>query len=123
MRAAGIRAGEGRILALVASLFAALEAGRGFGEVGLDTLVVSRFGTGTLPYLYIGLGATSLVAALGYGAAEVPAGINFLVDSTKAFERVHEATDADSYSAAFERGKRMSLDEALDLVESTAPAA
>ncbi|MGZ8515059.1 MAG: Npt1/Npt2 family nucleotide transporter [Candidatus Limnocylindrales bacterium] len=69
MRAAGIRAGEGRILALVASLFAALEAGRGFGEVGLDTLVVSRFGTGTLPYLYIGLGTISLVAALGYGAA------------------------------------------------------
>ena len=69
MHAAGVRAGEGRILALVALLFLALEAGRGFGEVGLDTLVVSRFGTGTLPYLYIGLGATSLVAALAYGAA------------------------------------------------------
>ena len=69
MRAAGIRPGEGRILALVALLFGSLEAGRGFGEVGLDTLVVSRFGTGTLPYLYIGLGATSLVAALAYGAA------------------------------------------------------
>ncbi len=69
MRAAGIRPGEGRILALVALLFGALEAGRGFGEVGVDTLVVSRFGTSTLPYLYIGLGATSLVAALAYGAA------------------------------------------------------
>ena len=69
MRAAGVRAGEGRVLALVALLFGALEAGRGFGEVGLDTLVVSRFGTGTLPYLYIGLGATSLVTALAYGAA------------------------------------------------------
>lgn len=68
-RAAGIRPGEGRILARVALLFGALEMGRGFGEVGLDTLVVSRFGTGTLPYLYIGLGATSLVAALAYGAA------------------------------------------------------
>jgi HEAT repeat protein/ATP/ADP translocase len=69
IRAAGIRSGEGRILALVALLFAALEAGRGFGEVGVDTLVVSRFGTGTLPFLYVGLGATSLVAALAYGAA------------------------------------------------------
>ena len=67
--AAGVRAGEGRILALVALLFAALESGRGFGEVGVDTLVVSRFGTGTLPYLYLGLGATSLVATLVYGAA------------------------------------------------------
>jgi HEAT repeat protein len=69
IRAAGIRSGEGRILAIVALFFGALEAGRGFGEVGVDTLVVSRFGTGTLPYLYIGLGATSLVAALAYGAA------------------------------------------------------
>jgi HEAT repeat protein/ATP/ADP translocase len=69
IRAAGIRVGEGRILALVALLFAALEAGRGFGEVGIDTLVVSRFGTSTLPYLYIGLGATSLVATLAYGGA------------------------------------------------------
>ena len=69
MRAAGIRAGEGRILALVAVLFAALEMGRGFGEVGLDTLVISRFGAGMLPYLFIGLGATSLVTTLSYGAA------------------------------------------------------
>ena len=68
-RAAGIRAGEGRILALVALLFMALETGRGVGEVGVDTLVVSRFGVGTLPYLFIGLGATSLVAAIAYGAA------------------------------------------------------
>jgi HEAT repeat protein/ATP/ADP translocase len=68
-RAAGIRAGEGRILGLVALLFLALETGRGVGEVGVDTLVVSRFGVGTLPYLFIGLGATSLVVALAYGAA------------------------------------------------------
>jgi len=68
-RAAGVRAGEGRIVALVGLLFVALEAGRGFGEVGVDTLVVSRFGADTLPYLFIALGATSLVAALGYGAA------------------------------------------------------
>jgi HEAT repeat protein/ATP/ADP translocase len=68
-RAAGIRAGEGRILTLVALLFMALETGRGVGEVGVDTLVVSRFGVGTLPYLFIGLGATSLVAAIAYGAA------------------------------------------------------
>ena len=68
-KAIGVRAGEGRILALVALLFAALEAGRGLGEVGVDTLVVSRFGTPTLPYLFIALGITSLVAALAYGAA------------------------------------------------------
>lgn len=68
-RAAGIRPGEGRVLGLVAALFTALEAGRGLGEVGVDTLVVSRFGAETLPYLFIGLGAISLVAAIAYGAA------------------------------------------------------
>ena len=69
IRAAGIRTGEGRTLALVALLFLALETGRGFGEVGVDTLVVSRFGAGTLPYLFIALGVSSMVAALAYGAA------------------------------------------------------
>ena len=48
-RAIGIRPGESRIIALVAGLFACLEAGRGFGEIGVDTLVVSRFGAGSLP--------------------------------------------------------------------------
>lgn len=68
-RAAGIQAGEEATLVRLAALFGAIEAGRGFGEVGVDTLVVSRFGAGTLPYLFIGLGAASLVAALAYGAA------------------------------------------------------
>ena len=60
MRLIGIRPGEGRTMALVAASFAALEAGRGFGEIGVDTLVLSRFGAGVLPYLFVALGATSL---------------------------------------------------------------
>ena len=68
-RAIGIRPGEGRIIALVAGLFACLEAGRGFGEIGVDTLVVSRFGAGSLPYLFIGLGTIGLIGSLAYGAA------------------------------------------------------
>src|SRR4029079_3227000 len=69
LRVTGVRPGEGRILGLVAALFTTLEAGRGLGEVGVDTLVVSRFGAVPLPYLFIGLGALSLVAAIAYGAA------------------------------------------------------
>src|SRR5689334_6211203 len=69
VKAAGVRPGEGPSLVRVALLFAALEAGRGFGEVGVDTLVVSRLGATVLPYLFIGLGITSLLTALGYGAA------------------------------------------------------
>ena len=68
-RAIGVRPGEGATVALIALAFAALEAGRGFGEIGADTLVVSVLGASALPYLFIGLGAVSLVAALAYGAA------------------------------------------------------
>src|SRR3954464_10086972 len=68
-RAIGVRPGEGSTVALIAVAFAALEAGRGFGEIGADTLVVSVLGASALPYLFIGLGAVSLVAALAYGAA------------------------------------------------------
>jgi HEAT repeat protein len=68
-RTIGIRPGEGTTVGLIALTFAALEAGRGFGEVGADTLVVSLFGAGILPYLFIALGTVSLVAALAYGAA------------------------------------------------------
>ncbi|HEX7196591.1 MAG TPA: hypothetical protein VF364_07120, partial [Candidatus Limnocylindria bacterium] len=64
-----LRAGEGRPVALLAGLFAIVEAGRGLGEVAADTLFISRFGADSLPYLYIGLGFVSLVVALGYGAA------------------------------------------------------
>ena len=69
MAAAGVRSQERRTVLLVAWVFAALEAGRGIGEVGANTLVVGRLGADVLPYLYIPLGVASLIAALLYGAA------------------------------------------------------
>ena len=72
-RALGVRTGEGRLAAHVALVFAVIEAGRGFGEVGVDTLVLGRFGSDVLPevlpFLFMALGGTSLVVALAYGAA------------------------------------------------------
>ena len=72
-RAIGVRPGEGRRLASVAALFALVETGRAFGEIGVETLVLGRYGpTGlpsVLPFLYMGLGATGLVVALAYTAA------------------------------------------------------
>jgi HEAT repeat protein len=56
-------------MVLVAAAFAALEAGRGIGEVGANTLVLGRLGADVLPYLFLPLGVVSLVASLGYGAA------------------------------------------------------
>jgi hypothetical protein len=69
IRAIAVRPGEGRSVLLVAGAFAAVEAGRGLGEVGVDTLVLSRSGADILPTLYIGLGLVGLVATLGYGIA------------------------------------------------------
>jgi len=62
-----IRRGEGRLVALLALLFATVEAGRGVGEVAFVTLFLNRVGAASLPYLYIALGAVSLVVALAYG--------------------------------------------------------
>ena len=62
-----VRAGEGRTVALLAGLFASIEAARGAGEVAYVTLFLSRLGPTYLPYLYIALGGVSLVVALGYG--------------------------------------------------------
>ncbi len=68
VRVLALRPGEGRIVALLAALFATIEAGRGLGEVAADTLVISRFGAESLPYLFIVLGIASMVVALAYGA-------------------------------------------------------
>jgi HEAT repeat protein len=64
-----VRSGEARLLVLVAGAFAAIEAGRGLGEVAVDTLVLSRAGPALLPPLFIGLGLVGLVTTLAYGTA------------------------------------------------------
>jgi hypothetical protein len=73
-RVLSIRAGEGRAVMGVAALFALLEVGRGFGEIGVETLVQGRFGPTNelpivLPFLFMGLGAAGLLLALAYTAA------------------------------------------------------
>jgi HEAT repeat protein/ATP/ADP translocase len=62
-----VRPGEGRLVGLLAGLFASVEAARGLGEVAATTLFLSRVGAELLPWLFIALGAVSMVAALGYG--------------------------------------------------------
>ena len=64
-----VRAGEGRLVGLLAALFATIEAGRGLGDVAVTTLFLNRVGAASLPWLFIALGLVSLVVALGYGAA------------------------------------------------------
>jgi hypothetical protein len=54
--------------ALVAGLFAAIEAGRGLGGNTADALFFLRFGVSNLPYMYVALGMTSFFVALTYTA-------------------------------------------------------
>lgn len=68
-RAANVRDDEVAPIRLIALAFAALEGGRGLGEVGVNTLVLSRLPDDALPWLYIPLGAISLAIAVAYGAA------------------------------------------------------
>src|SRR3954452_521719 len=68
-RATNVREDEVGVIRLIALVFAALEMGRGIGEVGVNTLVLSRLPADALPWLYIPLGAISLVIAVAFGAA------------------------------------------------------
>jgi HEAT repeat protein len=63
-----IRSGEGRLVGLLAGLFASIEVARGLGEISVDALFVSRVGAEFLPYLYVALGVVTLVVAIAYGA-------------------------------------------------------
>ncbi|MBA3235667.1 MAG: HEAT repeat domain-containing protein [Chloroflexi bacterium] len=73
LRSLNVRAGEGPLAGGVAAVFGVLEIARGFGEVGVDTMILGRFGPsglpGVLPFLFMALGSVGLVIALAYGAA------------------------------------------------------
>jgi HEAT repeat protein len=63
-----IRPGEERRVALVAALFALIEAGRGLGSNAADALFFRRFGVENLPYMFLLLGATNFLVSLTYAA-------------------------------------------------------
>ncbi len=56
-------------MGLVAAVFATIETAKGFGDTASDSLLIGSFGNASLPWLFIGLGVTSLITALAYGAA------------------------------------------------------
>ncbi len=63
-----IRAGEAKMVAFVAALFAFIEIGRGIGGNTADGLFFVRFGVQNLPYMYMILGAATFVVMLTYAA-------------------------------------------------------
>src|SRR5215211_4973953 len=64
-----VRANEGRLVLLVALLFACIQAGQGMGENAASALFLLRYGVDFLPYMYIFLGVLTFVSTLAYSAA------------------------------------------------------
>src|SRR6266540_4912888 len=64
-----VRANEGRLVLLVAVLFACIQAGQGMGDNAASALFLLRYGVDFLPYMYIFLGALTFVTTLAYSAA------------------------------------------------------
>ncbi|HLZ09793.1 MAG TPA: hypothetical protein VKT80_14480, partial [Chloroflexota bacterium] len=57
--------GEGRAVALLVGIMAFTSAGGSIGGNGIEALFYARFGVQFLPYMYVALGALTLVTSLG----------------------------------------------------------
>jgi HEAT repeat protein len=64
-----VRAEEGRLVTLVAILFACVQAGQGMGDNAATALFLLRYGVDFLPYMYLFLGALTFACTLAYSAA------------------------------------------------------
>ncbi len=63
-----VRLDEGRLVILVALLFACIQAGQGMGENAASALFFLRFGVDYLPYMYIAAGILTFVITMAYSA-------------------------------------------------------
>ena len=64
-----VRAEEGRLVLLVAILFACIQAGQGMGDNAASALFLLRYGVNFLPYMYLFLGALTFITTLIYSTA------------------------------------------------------
>ena len=64
-----VRPQEGRLVLLVAILFACIQAGQGMGDNAASALFLLRYGVDFLPYMYLFLGALTFITTLIYSTA------------------------------------------------------
>jgi HEAT repeat protein len=64
-----VRADERQLVILVAVLFGCIQAGQGIGDNAASALFLLRYGVDFLPYMYICLGALTIVTTLSYATA------------------------------------------------------
>src|SRR5512142_1094451 len=63
-----VRPEEGRLVLLVGMLFLCIRAGQGLGDNAASALFFLRFGVDFLPYMYLLLGATTILLTTAYTA-------------------------------------------------------
>lgn len=68
-QALSIRPGEGRMASLVIGIMLFTAMGAAVGGAGIEALFFARFGVEYLPYMFLGLGVTSMVISFGTTAA------------------------------------------------------
>ena len=59
-----IKPGESRMASLVIGVMLVTALGAAFGGTGIETIFLARFGVDYLPYMFIGLGITSMLTSL-----------------------------------------------------------
>ena len=68
-QALSIRPGESRMASLVIGIMLFTAMGAALGGTGIEALFFARFGVAYLPYMFLGLGVTSMVISFGTTAA------------------------------------------------------
>ncbi len=68
-QALSIKSGESRMAALTIGIMLFTSMGAALGGTGIEALFFARFGVEYLPYMFVGLGITSMIMSFGLSAA------------------------------------------------------
>ncbi|MGZ9130813.1 MAG: hypothetical protein ACXW4Z_23795, partial [Candidatus Binatia bacterium] len=68
-QALSIKAGENRMASLMIGIMLFTALGAALGGTGIEALFFARFGVEYLPYMFLGLGVTSMLVSFGTTAA------------------------------------------------------
>src|SRR6185295_14649840 len=68
-QALSIKAGESRMASLMIGIMLFTAMGAALGGTGIEALFFARFGVEYLPYMFVGLGITSMILSFGFSAA------------------------------------------------------
>src|SRR5215212_1913251 len=68
-QALSIKSGESWMVSLMIGIMLFTAMGAALGGTGIEALFFARFGVEYLPYMFVGLGITSMILSFGFSAA------------------------------------------------------